>query len=230
MENEQKKSPIADILNLFIGNDDRRPVFNKPFEVNGKVYATDAHVLIRTDKKNIDFIIDNEHLPPKVEQVIPERNLNEILNINKEMFESLKTADEYEFSGKDIDCKTCDGHGEVEWEFEHYTHDFDCPVCNGSGLSEERRGKKTGGKTFGDSIVKLKDAYFRVRLFYKLIEVKDRAGGDVYLTGYKDKRSGVLFKIGDYEIVIMPLLIEDESEYEGVLNLNNDQPTHNTTN
>lgn len=210
---------LGDVFSLFLGDDKFRPAMHKPFEINDKVYATDAYTLIRTDKANIDFVLDNDHAPPNCEGVMPESNLNEVLTIEKEMFEPFKTADEYEFAGEDIECETCEGSGEVEWEFEHHTRNFDCPVCEGSGWSEKKRGRKTGGKTFGKSVVKVRDAYFYVSRFYKLVKVRDILGGDICLVAYKNKTSGVLFKVGNCEILLMPVLVESSNDYDAVLNI-----------
>ena len=135
------------------------------------------------------------------------------------MLEPLKTADEYEFAGKDIECETCEGSGQVEWEFEHYTRDFDCPVCDGSGWSEKKRGRKTGGKTFGKCVVNIKGAYFHVDKFYKLIQVREILGGEIELISYSKPTSGVLFKVGVCEILLMPAMYGDASDWDGVLNI-----------
>lgn len=224
MSNEEQngnfaKPVLSDVFSLFLGEDKFRPAMHKPFEINGKVYATDAYTLVRTDKANVDFVLDNEHTPPECERVIPEVNTSLVLNVTKEMFEPLKTADEYEFSGKDIECETCEGWGQVEWEFGHYTRDFDCPVCDGSGWSEKKRGRKTGGKTFGKCLVNIKGAYFHVDVFYKLIKVRDILGGEIELISYSKPTRAVLFKVGVCEILLMPVMYNDASNWEGVLNI-----------
>lgn len=219
-ENANGTKPVlGDVFSLFLGEDKFRPAMHKPFEINGKVYATDAYTLVRTDKANIDFVLDNEHTPPNCEGVIPEVNTSLVLSVTKEMLEPLKTADEYEFAGKDIECETCEGSGQVEWEFEHYTRDFDCPVCEGSGWSEKKRGRKTGGKTFGKCVVNIKGAYFHVDKFYKLIKVRDILGGEIEMISYSKPTSGVLFKVGVCEILLMPAMYGDASDWDGVLNI-----------
>lgn len=224
MSNEEQngffaKPVLGDVFSLFLGEDKFRPAMHKPFEINGKVYATDAYTLIRTDKANVDFVLDNEHTPPNCEGVIPKVNTSLILSVTKEMLEPLKTADEYEFVGKDIKCETCEGSGQVEWEFEHYTRDFYCPVCEGSGWSEKKRGRKTGGKTFGKCVVNIKGAYFHADKFYKLIKVRDILGGEIELINYSKPTSGVLFKVGVCEIFLMPVMYGDASDWGGVLNI-----------
>ena len=219
MTNEKQKIVLGEVFSLFVGQDRFRPEMHKPFEINGKVYATDAHTLIRTDKANIDFEIDNEHTPPNCEAVIPEVNTSLILNITKEMFEPLKTEDEYEFEGEEVDCETCEGSGEVEWEFKTHASNFECPVCEGSGYSEQKRGEKTGRKIFGNCAVKLKGAYFNINIFYTLIKVRDILGGEIELISYSKPTSGFFFKIGVCEILLMPVFSADDSDWDGVLNI-----------
>jgi len=224
MSNEEQNSPFAkprlgEVFSLFVGEDELRPAMLKPFEINGKVYATDAYTLVRTDKANVEFVLDNEHTPPNCERIIPEVNTSLILNITKEMFEPLKTADEYEFKGKDNECKTCEGSGKVEWAFEHYTRNFDCPVCAGDGWEEEKKRIKTGKKTFGNCVVKINDAWFHIDKFYKLIKVRDVLGGEIELISYSKSSRGVLFKIGVCEILLMPAIYRDASDWDAVLNI-----------
>ena len=214
-QEKNEKLVLADVFSLFVGGDAKfRPELLKPFEINGKVYATDGIALVRTDKVNIDFVIDNKHKTPNCERVIPEINTSLILSITKEMLEPLKTDDEIEITGKNIDCKTCDGSGTVEWIYESHIREFDCPVCEGSGYSEEERSRKTGGKTFGHFAVNVKGVYFDIDKFYKLVKAREFIGGEIELISYSTKR--MLFKIGVCEILLMPV-IYDESNWDGVL-------------
>lgn len=213
---ETNKHVLGDVFALFIGKDKNYPVMHKPFEINGKAYATDAYTLIRTDKINIDFVLDNEHTPPDCDKFIPAVNTSLILNVTNEMLEPLKTEDEYEFIGEDIECETCKASGSVGWKFEDYTRDFDCPVCDGSGLSKMQRCRKTGRKTFGKYVVNIKGRHFYVSQFYKLIQVRDILGGDIELIGYPSQiRAGVLFKVDVCEILLMPTT----SDWDGILNV-----------
>ena len=215
-QEKNEKLVLADVFSLFVGVDKVRPELLKPFEINGKVYATDGYALVRTDKANIDFVIDNKNKTPNCEKVIPEINTSLILSITKEMLEPLKTDDEIEITGKNIDCKTCEGSGTVEWTYESHTREFDCPVCEGSGYSEEERSRKTGGKTFGHFAVNVKGVYFNIDKFYKLVKAREFIGGEIELISYSTPTSGMLFKIGVCEILLMPILYSKES-WDGVL-------------
>lgn len=220
METKEKTTTakLSQVFQLFVGNDDQRPLFLKPFEHNGYVYATDVYVLIRTAKEHYDAEIDN---PVKSDidptKVIPTPNMDYVLNINKEDFEKFKDEDEYRVTEEQKDCNTCDGTGEVEWEFERHTMDSDCPDCDGSGVSEDEVKEKTGNKTFGVYKVKLINSYFQIHLFYKLLQVQEAIGGDIHLIYQDNPSSASLFKIGNCEILIMPTYVDNELGSDAVL-------------
>lgn len=119
---------LQECFSLFYGNDSLRPAFYNPIIWKGRVYATDAHALIITDKSNIDFEFENEHKGHDLSKILPPINISEFLIVPD--LEYLKTADETKEVGEDIKCQECDGFGEVEWEYERWTKDFDCPKCD----------------------------------------------------------------------------------------------------
>ena len=215
MNNETK---IKKAFDLFLGTDKLRPVFDNPFEINGFVYATNGHALIRAKKENIDFTFENKNKLPNVEGIIPKINESLIMGLKSETFEILKTEDEYKEVGQDIECLTCNGHGKVEWEFEHYAKDYDCPECHGSGYSEEKRKVKTVGKTFDSLNVKLKDSYFDINVFYLLIQAREILGGEIELISYENQSKASMFKTGICEVLLMPIYRQTDCDVK-VLNL-----------
>lgn len=211
---KQKKINTQEIFSLFVGWDDCRPFVEAPFEINGKIYATDLSILIRTDKANCNFQVDNKHELPDVEFSMPNPNTNEFVSFSSNEFEKFKTADEYEYRGKNIECNDCGGQGQVEWNYKKHERLFECPECNGSGFSEERQGRETGRKTFNNSIVKLIDKYFHIKLFYKIFQVASMTRESIWLTYYSEETNQALFKVGDFEILIMPMhIMDDNTEY-----------------
>ena len=94
---------------------------------------------------------------------------------------------------------------------------------DGEGLSQSAKQVPTGGKTFGLYAVKIRDAYFEMSLFYRLMQASKLLGAtEVIMTSYREKHKGVLFNVGDCEILIMPLLWQDDSEkiYSRTLKIN----------
>ncbi len=223
MENKVEMPPTLlydKIFGLFLGHDKIRPAMHTPFEINGKVYATDAFTLIRCDKSRCDFEVNNPYTPPNCEAIMPTPNLNVVLNIDKSIFEQYKTENELEYIGEDIECATCNGFGQVDWEYKNHTKTDDCPDCDGSGFEAEKKAVQTGRKTFGNFRVKLNDTHFRMDYFYKLIKVHDFLGDDIVLLYQSKPTDAVLFKVGDFEIIIMPCPLHDINDTEGVLEIN----------
>jgi len=196
-----------ELFKLFCGSDSNRPVMFLPFEVNEKIYATDAMTLICCDKKHLEFELTNKEKPlAKVEKVFPEINSNRIVANKMEDFDVFKTRDLLMKNGKDIKCDTCNGDGEVEWEYEHHTKIDDCPVCRGIGYSYEAKTVPTGEKTFErDVYVKIDDANFNVNVFMVIFEAQKMIGEEIVLLNKVEKYKPALFKIGKYQILIMPV-------------------------
>lgn len=213
------ESKLYNLFKSFCGFDEMRPAMMNPFIKNETVYATDAHLAIMVEKKDCDFIPENSYqdMAPAVEKVIPEPNISKIINLKQSDFDKFKNEDEYEYAGKDVQCKTCGGGGEVQWSFEHWEKYFDCPKCDGCGLEEEVQKRKTGNKTFGFDLVKLGGAYFEMKKFYKLLKVQKVVGGNIELIHQSTPNSGHLFKIGICKVLVMPTFISGDVDPENIL-------------
>jgi len=200
------------IFRLFTGKDELRPVFNNPFNYNGTVCATDGHKLICTDEKNIGFDFNNDFKPLKLDNVIEKQNCKERLLINIEYFESLKTADEYKEVGKDVECKECDGFGEVEWEYQNHTRDFDCPVCDGEGFESKTKKVKTGGKTYQECLVQIGESYFDIHIFKVILEVLSISKKDIFIVKKNVRNRPLQLFYDKYTIILMPIFYDNDSD------------------
>ena len=210
---------MESVFAIFVGHEKFKPNMHAPFEIKGIVYATDAYSLVKAEKSYCDFEIKNPERTVNVEGIIPIQSCNDLVTIEHESFDVLKTEDEYTFLGEDVDCETCEGDGTVEWEFEGYSKYFDCPVCDGSGLSSEKQGIKTGLKTFGKASVMLNNSRFAVRLFYKLLKVRDILGGVITMIHQSGESDPVLFRIGHCDILLMPMSPSSYDYYDSVLSI-----------
>lgn len=217
-----EKEVISKVFSLFVGYDDLRPVMQKPFEYEGKVYATDTYTCIRCDKKDYPLVIDNEHEPLKANNVFaPYYNSNLILNIDISIFEALKTGNEVKWTGKDVKCAECNGWGVVEWSYKSHCEDYDCPECSGDGYLERKKLTPTGNLCFGDHFVKIGKSYIAIKNFYKLIVVQRLIGEDIVLTNNCDSgNKAVQFQIGVFEIIIMPKMRYTNDDSEGIVVIN----------
>ncbi len=218
MENNQtvieppfNKEITHQILSLFVGNVYAREYLQEPIIKDDKVYATNRNILVAIDKNNCDFISINESISFNPDQLFKESNINETLNIDSLMFEKYKTEDEFKYVGKDVECSECKGKGMVEWKYGRWEREFECPNCDGSGFSERVKKRKTGIKTIGNYYVKIKDCFFKMEHFYKIIQVRDLIGGKIRLIYITNPSSQAIFNVGICKFVIMPTIAPDES-------------------
>lgn len=194
------------LFKMFCGDDMIRPAMMLPFEWDGKIYATDAHKLIRCDKSYLEFELNNPHKPLNADKCIPQITCNRIVATKLEDFDIFKTEDDFDKIGEDEDCLECEGDGEVEWEYKHHTKTDDCPICNGSGLSYESRLVKNGKKTFDKySFVKIDNVYFNINILIPIFEAQKMIGGELISLNTVENYKPAFFKIGNYEFLIMPV-------------------------
>ena len=213
MKTSEEKTQTEQIFSLFVGDHELRPIMLKPFEINGKTYATDSIAMIRTDNSNIDFVVENGFIKG-VDGVFREHNCDYTVDLSGIDFEKYRTEDILEEDGIPETCTTCKGSGEVEWSFEHHTKNFDCPDCDGMGgiVPDD---VPTGEKTFPLAhVVKIKDAYVRMSLVYKLFEVQKIVGRDILFKRYEHIHEALLFTIGSFEILLMPMMFLDANDTE----------------
>lgn len=204
------KSKLLETFNSFTSDNNLKKVMNSPIEHEGKIYATDAHVLIRMDKQHCDFDINNEYVSPNFEAVMPKRNMDSLFSINVPFLDAYKTEDEFKEVGEDEECDTCKGSGDVEWEFEEHTKDDDCPICKGSGYKKESRRVKTGKKTFvtGDCF-SINGVYVDMKYLLKVAEVAGTFGKEIKLVSLSLPNEPILFEVGFLEILVMPVMWEN---------------------
>ncbi len=206
---------------MYCGTDELRPVMLNPFEIEGVIYATDAHQMIFTEKANVVFNVVNpdEVKLPAANNIIPPVACRELLDLSKIDFETLKTEPEYRVIKEEKTCSECSGLGDVEWEYScglnTYYKDFECPVCKGSGISEPEYKELTGNKCFGEKYITINDVPFNVSFIHNLKLVSDFVNEKVYLlSSPTEMRKGYLFEIGKLKVLVMPV---NSVEQEDVL-------------
>jgi len=130
MKNERE------LLMLFYDSDNCREVLRHPFLQDGKVCATDGHVLIRIDSSLCEGSYDEKPgglKPPRTASVVPAATTD--IAVTRQQIEwALEQAPEE----RNRQCPECKGSGDVTWEYRdrHYNiHRMEetCPVCDGSG-------------------------------------------------------------------------------------------------
>ena len=205
---------LGDVFLSFVSQDDKTNL-TEPFKNGNTIFATDAHSLIYTSAENYyGFFVENDKTP-NCSKFLVEPNCN--YNIPITDLSEFKTEDEFDEVGENIECKVCDGYGEVEWEFDRYTKDDDCPACDGSGYSSETQKVPTGNKTFGTTYVKIKDVTFRIFEINRLFETAKKLNEEIVLINKPEKLSGFTFQLGKVNIMVMPCY--DVNSEDVVLNI-----------
>lgn len=131
MENERY------LLNLYVHPESEyRQNIQEPFRQDGRICATDGHVLIRIaeglcEEKYSDM--PNGLKPVNTSKVIPQKNTCETVTA-----EMLSKALEKAPEEKERNCPECNGSGKVDYEYRdrHYdrhTMEGECPECEGTG-------------------------------------------------------------------------------------------------
>lgn len=139
------------LFDLFIGDDKFLPQFHKPFLQDGYVVATDTTILIRVRKELLKGgYAENSHVPT-VSKVLTDYNFDKAVTLEKlaAAIAQCPLVDEEILISEAVDCRDCDGDGEVEWEYtdkDFITHReyHECPVCYGSGTRRPAKYRKTG--------------------------------------------------------------------------------------
>ena len=134
MKNERE------LLMLFYDSDNYREVLRQPFLQDGKVCATDGHILIRIDSSLCEGSYDEKPgglTPPRTASVVPTVTID-IAVARQQIERALEQAPEE----CNRQCPECNGSGDVTWEYRdrHYnkhTMEETCPVCDGSGTVDD---------------------------------------------------------------------------------------------
>ena len=134
MKNERE------LLMLFYDSNNSREVLRQPFLQDGKVCATDGHVLIRIDSSLCEGSYEEKPgglTPPRTASVVPAVTTN-IAVTRQQIERALEQAPEE----RSRQCPECNGSGDVTWEYRDryynkHTMEETCPVCDGSGTVDD---------------------------------------------------------------------------------------------
>lgn len=216
----------AELLNKFCNKNEFRSLLRAPF-LNTKyneVWSTDGHALIRIKPERLvgEYTKGELNLPPLE---CPCKKKITIGAINKALDECPK-VDEEIIVHEAVECKDCDGSGEVYWEYtdNHLrTHErlFDCPVCNGTGEIVPEKTKKTGKKRAEEkAIINVGNAYIFAYNIYKLKFAMDFLGIASVELAYNPERGASEFVLdGDIRIELSPMLFDHTCECDAKLEL-----------
>jgi len=201
---------MKELHEMFLLKDDRLGgnFMRQPFIACGKQMYTDGYSMLVTNITNPSL----QDRSDKVGGIYPQpNNCNVTYTIIQlsDVVSKIDLIDEVEMIGNDVDCLSCDGHGEVTWEFDGHEKEDDCPVCDGSGFSSEEKERITGNKVINnDAAIQVCYIKFRAKQIIRLLEACKTLKSDAVVI-WKGTDSA-LFKIGDCELLIMGALFNSD--------------------
>lgn len=164
----------AELLEMFVGTDPLRPIFEKPFRAGEFYCATDSFAMLYFPAKDLDLPYSENGL-----------SKGSLLHINP-AFDAIRTYQmPVEMLEKNLlpkivnesnSCFECEGDGTVKWTYKEY-HQFDkCPVCKGSGNF-----KASEPDLINKKIYSLNDSVFQYQYLRQLLDAAKLIGAK-YIT------------------------------------------------
>ena len=199
------------LLKKFASNDDMREWMATPFNVGSRTVATKGYCLLSTPFQE-GFTDRSE----KTKTVYPmEHTINKTITVD-ELKQKLKEFPLIDcFDEIETKCDSCNGDGEVEFEFYHnsktYEMEHDCPVCDGQGIINTQSKTPNGKKELDyNKFFQIGNCIFNVARVEELIYVADYLKSDVItIVNQTEKNRASLFAIKDVEMLVMPTMCDD---------------------
>jgi len=216
----------AELLSMFCDKSYSNPLRSNPF-FNTKcneVWSTNGYALIRVKPEILvgEYPKGELNLPPLE---CPCKKKITIEAINKALGECPKVDEEIIIQDA-IECKECDGSGEVYWEYTDntgHTHEHldECPVCDGTGEIEHEKTKKTGKKILkAKAVINVGNAYIFAHNIYKLKFAMDFLSiTSADLISNPDRWSNEFVLDDDIHIALMPMLFDHTCKCDAKLEL-----------
>lgn len=216
----------AELLSMFCDKNEFRKLLRTPFFNTryNEVWSSNGHILIRINPERlVDEYTKGELNSPTLE--CPCKKKVTIEAINKALDECPKVDEEIIIQDT-VECKECDGSGEVYWEYTDntgHTHEHlgECPVCDGTGEAEHEKTKKTGKKVIADdAVVAMGNAY----VFAKYIQILKRTMDFLNIAAVKMVHNSLKganeFVVNeDIRIIIASMLFDYSKECDAELEL-----------
>lgn len=205
---EKTIKSIDELLQMFVSTDEYRPKFMKPWRERNHVFASETHILIRANGylTTVDY---PQHNSDNTNKMFPTGIPNGILTAAtlENAISHAPLVDEYERTGKDVECEECDGTGEVIWDYKCWSKSFDCPVCDGTGYTETQMVKATGQKAINpDAAIQIGLIVFRAVFLKQILDAMEYCGCKEVSVTFGSRTTATRFNLTDeIDIILMPV-------------------------
>lgn len=201
----------AALLGLFIDKEHINEKIRQPFESDGWICATEAHICLLVKPEYVKGSYKPNGL--RVSKSMSKPNIDITLSLSDLLrgIEEVSTVEELKIISPAEKCEECKGLGEVEWEYEDsdgYTHreEFNCPICRGTGNIREEITKPTGRKIPEyNTRIGIYEQTFTASFILKICDAMQMLGIDKVRYVASSPQNGNLFILEDgIQIIIMP--------------------------
>jgi RecJ-like exonuclease len=198
------------LLLKYVSKDDLRKKMLKPFEQGEFAIATDGHRMILIPKE----LCEEKYGTDGVDAMaVYNRDRVEITPIEF----TVKQLDDFisQFPMEDecleIECEQCEGNGTIHCDC--CDNDNECNECNGDGhYNGGKTGKRIVPQACFDNLTILNGCKLNTNFLMKLSDEAKEIGAEKIALTHSDKTKMNVFKIENINVVIMPLLREDEDD------------------
>jgi len=203
---------MKELLMAFASTDNTRSDFlHAPFNIGEHTFSTNGYTLICVEKQG-EY---NEVPIEKLKGVWPvEPNCNKSYSVEaiRQAVNACPLINETECD----ECYECDGAGEVEWDYDgkkgkQYHQEFECPCCDGTGEINTRLTGRRIFKKYDDAFhIVLNDSVFGAEYLNHIVLAADFFATTEVTLLAEGKAARNCFKIGNAEVIIMPVLHQDD--------------------
>jgi hypothetical protein len=201
-------------FDLFLSGDQFRTLWMlKPFTLDGLTAATDTTSIgwVNRELEGYERISDESKIGVIKDYISKKDDEGRFIKTRElvSLMEGLPLIDEYNEEDEKIVCKTCNGDGEVEWGFEHYTMDHECPVCEGEGSVDNTARKKTGNMIPDleeiASIGETRLSFHRIKSLIAAAEILGVEEIEIIYLDDLNRLCPVTFGLGEARVLLMPM-------------------------
>ena len=195
-----------EILQSFCSTNDMRLPLQKPNLLEGFIYATDGHILIRVPAIQAEGTVENNPDYPNAEKVIQGIIDNCYIEFDFSKKFDCEFEPLYEKVLKKEECEQCDGDGNCTCDECGTQHE--CGECDGTGEIETyiNTDKVIGETTKPGTVFQFKEAYFNPELILRVQKHFPEKGTIVHIG--KTEAMKILF--GEVLILVMPVNYDPE--------------------
>jgi hypothetical protein len=217
-QNNHNHETLDDLLSEFVSKEQGETRMAHPYNEDGKIIATNAHVMLIAPDKYFKEVPQNgaANSFPNWKKAVPaEREPHDAvitMSVAEEVFNSIPVHDLYEWKDEYEICSECDGEGTTECD--ECGHEKDCSECEGEGKFKKMvadKSKAIGTAFSSKAVVKINDVYFNANFLRKAYAVMKRIGAPNMVFNRLEKQSACVIVWEDVKVIVMPMMVWDDA-------------------